>query len=41
MKVAKISPVFKKLDNNSKENYQAISTLSNFAKFEHDLFTTN
>ena len=41
MKVAKISPVFKKLDNTSKENYQAISTLSNFAKFEHDLFTTN
>ena len=32
MKVAEISPVLKKLDNTSKENYQTISTLSNFAK---------
>ena len=32
MKVAEISPVFKKLDITSKDNYQAISTLSNFAK---------
>ena len=33
MKVAKLSPVFKKLDNTSKDNYRPISTLSNFAKF--------
>ena len=33
MKVAEISPVFKMLDDTSKDNYQVISTLSNFAKF--------
>ena len=32
MKVAEISPAFKKLDNTSKDNYRTISTLSNFAK---------
>ena len=32
MKVAEISPVFKKSDNTSKDNYRPISTLSNFAK---------
>ena len=32
MKVAEISPVLKKLDNTSKENYRPTSTLSNFAK---------
>ena len=32
MKVAEISPVFKKLANTSKDNYRPISTLSNFAK---------
>ena len=32
MKVAEISPVFKKLGNNSKPNYRCITTLSNFAK---------
>ena len=33
MKVAEINPVFKNnLDNTSKDNYQPISTLSNFAK---------
>ena len=40
MKVAEISPVFKKLDNTSKENYQTISTLSNFAKlFEKIIYS--
>ena len=39
MKIAEISPVFKKLDNTSKDNYRAISTLSNFTKlFESILF---
>ena len=33
MKVAKISPAFKELDNAFKDNYLPISTLSNFAKF--------
>ena len=28
--IAEISPVFKKLDNTSKDNYRPISTLSNF-----------
>ena len=32
MKVAEISPVFKKLGNNSKPNYRCITKLSNFAK---------
>ena len=32
MKVAEISPVVKKPDNTSKDNYRPISTLSNFAK---------
>ena len=39
MKIAEISPVFKKLDNTSKDNYRSISTLSNFTKlFESILF---
>ena len=39
-KVAKISPVFKKLDNTSKDNYRPISTLSNFAKlFESIIYS--
>ena len=33
MKIAEIIPVFKKLDNTSKDSYQPKSTLSNFAKF--------
>ena len=33
MKVAEISPFFKKFDNTSKYNFQPISALSNFAKF--------
>ena len=38
--IAEISPVFKKLDNTSKDNYRSISTLSNFTKlFESILFT--
>ena len=41
MKVAEISPVLKKLDNTSKENYQTISTLSNFAKFLRESFIHN
>ena len=40
MKIAEISPVFKKIDNTSKNNYRPISTLSNFIKlFESILFT--
>ena len=40
MKIAEISPVFKKLENTSKDNYGPISTLSNFIKlFESILFT--
>ena len=32
MKIAEISPVFKKLDNTFKDNYRSISTLSNYTK---------
>ena len=40
MKIADISPVFKKRDNISKDNYQPISGLSNFIKrFEKILFS--
>ena len=40
MKIAEISPVFKKLENTSKDNCRPISTLSNFTKlFESILFT--
>ena len=40
MKIAEITPVFKKLNNTSKDNYRSISTLSNFTKlFESILFT--
>ena len=40
MKIAEISPVFKKLDITSKDKYKPISTLSNFTKlFESILFT--
>ena len=40
MKIAETSPVVKKLDNTSKDNYRPISTLSNFIKlFESILFT--
>ena len=40
MKVAEISPVFKKLNNTSKDNYRPISTLSNFAKlFESIIYS--
>ena len=40
MKVAKISPIFKKLDSTSKDNYRPISTLSNFAKpFESIIYS--
>ena len=39
MKIAKITPVFKKLDNTSKKNYRPISTVSNFTKpFESIVF---
>ena len=30
MKIAEITPVFKKLDNTSKDNYRPMSTLSSF-----------
>ena len=40
IKTAEISPVFKKLDNFSTDNYRPISTLSNFTKhFQNILFT--
>ena len=40
IKVAETSPVFKKLDNTSKDNYRPISTLSNFAKlFESIIYS--
>ena len=40
MKIVEISPVFRKLNNTSKDNYRPISTLSNFTKlFESILFT--
>ena len=40
MKVAEISPVFKKLDNTSKDDYRPISMLSNFAKlFESIIYS--
>ena len=40
MKITKISSVFKKLDNTSKNHYRPISTLSNFTKlFESILFS--
>ena len=32
MKVTEVSPVFKKLENISKDNYRPISTLRNFAE---------
>ena len=40
MKIAEITPVFKKLDNTSKDNYRPVNTLSNFTKlFESLIFT--
>ena len=40
LKILEITPVFKKLDNASKDNYRPISTLSNFDKlFESIIFT--
>ena len=40
MKVAEISPVFKKFDNTSKDNYRPITTLPNFAKlFENIIYS--
>ena len=40
MKIAETSPVFKRLDITSKDNYRPISTLSNFTKlFGSILFT--
>ena len=40
MKIPEISPVFKKLNNTSKDNFRAISTLSNVTKlFESILFS--
>ena len=40
MKVAKISPLFRKLGNTSIDNYRPISTLSNFAKlFESIIYS--
>ena len=42
MKVAEISPVFKKLDNTntSKHNYRSVVTLSNFTKlFENIIYS--
>ena len=39
-KVAGISPVFKKLDNTSKDNYRPISKLSNFAKLFENIINS-
>ena len=42
MKVAEISPVFKKLDNTNtcKHNYRSVGTLSNFTKlFENIIYS--
>ena len=40
MKVAKISSVFRKLENASKDNYRPVGTLSNFAKlFESIIYS--
>ena len=40
MKIAEISPVFKKFGNISKDNYRSLSTLSYFTKLlESNLFT--
>ena len=40
MKVAEFSPVFKKLDNTSKDNYRPIRTLSTFTKlFESIIYS--
>ena len=36
-KIAEISPVFKKLDNTSKNNYRPISTPSNFTKLFYNI----
>ena len=38
MKIAEISPVFKKLDNTCKGNYQPVSTLCNLLIFSKALF---
>ena len=39
LKLANITPVFKKVDRNSKENYRPVSILSNISKiFERCMF---
>ena len=40
IKVAEISPVFKKLDKNSKDNYGPIGTLSNFPKLFESIISS-
>ena len=41
MKIAEISPVFKKLNSTSKDNFRPISTLSNFTKLSESILFTH
>ena len=41
MKIAEFSPVFKKFDNTSKDNYRPINTLLNFIKLFESIFLRN
>ena len=41
MEIVEISPVFRKLDNTSKDNYRPISTLLNFTKIFESMLLRN